>query len=153
VSTRDMSANTFHAKLALLLLLSVCLLEPAKQWAQERGQDGSSLKPFAGTWKGTCADGKEFVVLTLNWDGTGLGGTIRLANMHGDGGQCATVVDPPSPEHAMKISDVQLRGKALGFRGSANAEFEMTLAGADRARLKFMGTPVEDNPWELKKAQ
>lgn len=111
------------------------------------------MKPFAGTWKGVCADGKEFVVLTLNWDGAGLGGTIRLANMQGEDGQCATVVDPPSPEHAMKISDVQLRGKVLGFKGSEHAEFEMSLAGEESARLKFLGTPVEDKPWELKKAR
>jgi hypothetical protein len=28
----------------------------------------------------------------------------------------------------------------------------MTVTGTEGARLKFLGTPVEDNPWELKKS-
>lgn len=47
----------------------------------------------------------------------------------------------------------QLRGTVLAFKGSQRAEFEMTLVGTEGARLKFLGTPVEDKPWELKRAK
>jgi len=134
-------------------LLAVFFVQPARQLAQESRRDDSSLRSFVGTWKGVCADGKEFVVLTLNQNGAGIEGTVSLANMQGEGGQCATVVNPPSEEHAMKVSDAQLRGTALAFKGSPRAEFEMTIAGSEGARLKFLGTPVEDKPWELKRVK
>ena len=53
----------------------------------------------------------------------------------------------------MKISDAQLRGTVLAFKGSPPAEFEMTVIGPESAQLKFLGTPVEDKPWELKRAK
>src|SRR5260370_3522016 len=105
-----MITKTLAAMFSLPLLLTVFFVQPTRQMAQERGRDGASLRSFVGTWKGVCADGKEFVVLTLSQSGTDIGGTIRLANMHGEDGQCATVVNPPSEEHAMRISDAQLRG-------------------------------------------
>ena len=111
------------------------------------------MSSFIGTWKGVCADGKEFVILTLNQNGADIGGTISLANMTGEDGQCAMVVNPPSPEHAMRISDARLEGTVLAFKGSPRAEFEMTVSGPEGARLKFLGTPVEDKPWDLKKAK
>jgi hypothetical protein len=138
---------------SLPLLMAVFFGQPSPQMAQEGGREGASLKSFAGTWRGICADSKEFVVLTISQNGADLEGTVRLANMQGEDGQCSTVVDPPSAEHAMKISDARLRGTVLAFKGSQHAEFEMTLVGADGARLKFLGTPVEDTPWELKRAK
>jgi hypothetical protein len=139
--------------LSLSVFLTVFFVLPTRQIAQERGRDGTSLTSFLGTWKGVCADGKEFVVLTLNQSGTDIGGTVSLANMQGEDGQCATVVDPPSGEHAMKVRDAQLRGTVLAFKGSQHAGFEMSLAGTEGVRLKFLGTPVEDKPWELKRAK
>jgi len=53
----------------------------------------------------------------------------------------------------MKVSDARLRGTVLAFKGSQRVEFEMTLVSAEEARLKFLGTPVEDKPWELKRAK
>jgi hypothetical protein len=69
--------------------------------------------------------------------GTGLAnlvGDISMTNMNGDNGQCATVIDP------------------LSFEGSPKAWFEMSLADAQTAKLKFLGTPVEDTPWQLTKS-
>ncbi len=138
---------------SLPFLLTVLFVQPTRHLAQESARDGTSLRSFVGTWRGVCADGKEFVVLTLNQDGADIGGTVSLANMKGEDGQCATVVNPPSEEHAMKISDAQLRGTVLAFKGSQRAVFEMTIAGTEGARLKFLRTPVEDKPWELKRVK
>jgi len=52
----------------------------------------------------------------------------------------------------MKITDAQMKAKGLAFKGSPRAQFEMTLVGADGARLKFLNTPVEDTPWQLKRS-
>ena len=79
-------------------------------------------------------------------------GTISIANIKGDEGQCAVVVDPPSPNHAMKITDAQIKAKVLAFNGNQRAQFEMTLVGANGARLKFLDTPVEYTPWELSRS-
>ena len=98
-------------------------------------------------------DGKEFVVLTVNLDGRDTVGTVSLANMEGQDGQCAAVVNPPNKDHATKISDAQLRGNALAFKGSQYTAFEMTVVGNTAARLKFMDTPVEGNPWQLTKTE
>jgi hypothetical protein len=132
----------------------LALLIPAISGAAQTKPDAISLASFAGTWKGICSHGnKEFVVLTLNPSGAELTGNISIANMHGEGGQCEFVIDPPSPEHAMKISDAQLQGAALAFKGGEHAQFEMTITGPDSAKLKFIGTPVEKQPWELKRSK
>ena len=60
-----------------------------------------------------------------------------------------------SPEHAQKITDVKLKDDgSLSFKGAKREdgtynEFEMKLFGGNEAKLKFMGTPVEKNPWHL----
>jgi hypothetical protein len=136
-----------------LLLFTALLSQPPRLLAQQPGGDAASFRRFAGVWKGVCADGKDFVVLTLRPSGADLSGTVSIANMHGEDGQCATVIEPPTEEHAMKVSGVRLRGDVLAFQGSANAGFEMTTTGSDGARLKFLGTPVEDKPWELKRVR
>jgi hypothetical protein len=59
--------------------------------------------------------------------------------------------ESPSEEHEMKISDVRWLGTVLSFKGSQHAEFEMTIVGAEGARLKFLGTQVGDKPWALKR--
>ena len=110
------------------------------------------MQRFAGAWKGFCADGKAFVILNLNQAGSDIGGTISLGNFQGGEGQCSRVVDGPSEAHAMKVTDAQLHGAVLAFKGRGGAEFEMTIAGAEGARLKFLGTPVEESPWELKRS-
>ena len=126
--------------------------------SQERPSTGASngaLRPFVGTWTGVCADGNDFVVLTLTQvEGGGIGGTIRLANMRGgDDGACTTVVDPPSEKHALTVTDAKLSGSTLIFRGSKRMEFEMSVQTDDNARFKFIGTASEDNPWKLKRTK
>jgi hypothetical protein len=132
----------------LLLFAVLLLLQPQAQMAQDKIGQGA-LQPFVGTWKGVCADGKPFVLLTLSVAGSEATGTISIANMKGEEGQCVAVVDPPSPDHAMKITDAHVRAQTLVFKGSQGAQFDMTLVGSDGARLKFLDTPVEDTPWKL----
>lgn len=139
-------------KLSLFLSVTALLLQPAQPVAQQAG-GGASLKPFVGTWKGTCADGAEFVVLKLSQSGNEVAGTVSIANMNGANGKCAAVIDPPTEEHAMKVHDAQPRENALAFKGAGQTAFEMSVVGDDEATLKFLGTPVESNPWKLKRTK
>jgi hypothetical protein len=70
----------------------------------------------------------------------------------GSNGQCAKVNDPQSPQHTMKIDGAKVEGNIFSFQGSPTARFEMSLVDAQTARLKFLGTPVEDTPWQLVKS-
>jgi hypothetical protein len=78
-------------------------------------------------------------------------GTASIANMQGGGGQCEEVIDPPADEHAMKIHDAAFHEKTLSFKGSGTTAFEMNLTSDNDAQLKFLGTPVEKNPWKLRR--
>ena len=129
---------------ALLTALSTLL-------AQNKGAD-DTLPSFAGTWRGICQDGNPFVILSIKVSGGALAGDISIANMQGGNGQCAKVIDPPTAEHAMKIDGAKVQGNVFSFQGSQKARFEMSLAGTETARLKFMNTPVEDTPWQLVKS-
>jgi hypothetical protein len=145
-----MTNSKLATKITLFLVMTGFLLHPALQVAQQ--SDGStSTAPFVGTWKGTCADGAEFLVLKLSQSGNEVAGTVSIANMNGGDGQCAAVIDPPTDEHAMKIHDVQLQAKTLAFKGSGRTAFEMSVVSDEDARLKFLGTPVENHPWKLKR--
>jgi len=97
------------AKLLFFLGVTAFLLHPALHVAQQ-AEGSASLKSFVGTWKGTCADGAEFLVLQLSQSGNEMAGTVSIANMNGANGRCAAVIDPPTEEHAMKIHDAFLRG-------------------------------------------
>jgi hypothetical protein len=117
VSNQVLTRRPLPTKLSLFLGVAALLLHPPLQVAQQ--SDGSaSLKSFVGTWKGTCADGAEFVVLKLNQSGNEMAGTVSIANMNGADGQCAAVMDPPTDEHVMKIHDVQLRREGFGVQRS-----------------------------------
>ena len=110
-----MASKTNARDLAFSLtpfVLAGLLFQPQAQMAQDRSQQ-EALQPFAGTWKGICADGKPFVLLALRVTGSDVTGTISIGNIKGDEGQCATLVDPPSPDQAMKVTDVQ---KLLTFK-------------------------------------
>jgi hypothetical protein len=151
VSNQVMTKKPLPTKLAFLLGVTVFLLHPALHVAQQ-AEGSASLKSFVGTWKGTCADGAEFIVLKLSQSGNEIAGSVSIANMNGPNGKCAAVIDPPTEEHARKIHDAQPRGKALAFNAGQTA-FEMSLVGDDEATLKFLGTPVESNPWKLKRTK
>ena len=139
-----MKTFVFFVTIALLAL-------PSALMAQNRASD-QPLADFAGTWRGICQDGNAFVILSIKVSGGALAGDISIANMNGGNGQCATVIDPPTPEHAMKIDGAKVQGNILSFQGSPKARFEMSLVGGQTARLKFLGTPVEDTPWKLVKS-
>ena len=145
-----MTKILLSTKLSLFLGLTALLVHPTLQVAQQ-AQGSASLKPFVGIWKGTCADGAEYIVLKLSQGGNEMAGTVSIANMNGPNGKCASVIDPPTDEHAMKIHDVQLRENALMFKGAGKTAFEMSVVSDDEATLKFLGTPVASNPWKLKR--
>jgi hypothetical protein len=147
-----MTRKPLSTKLLFFLGVTAFLLHPALHVAQQV-EGSASLKSFVGTWTGTCADGAEFLVLKLSQSGNEMVGTVSIANMNGANGRCATVIDPPTEEHAMKIHDTQLREKALAFKGAGQTAFEMSVVGDDEAALKFLGTPVESNPWKLKRTK
>jgi hypothetical protein len=138
----------------LIAIASIGLLifRPVQQLAQERTAQVEDMKPFAGTWKGICEDGSPFILLTLKVSEGSLVGEISLANMKGEDGQCAHVINPPSPEHAKKIGGPKVKNKTLSFSGSSSMQFEMSLDGTLGAKLRLLGTPVENRPWRLRKA-
>jgi hypothetical protein len=143
-------------RIALLVFLALsCIARLPSQERPSTGAGSGSLRAFVGTWKGVCADGKDFVILTFTQvEGASLEGIIRLANMRGgDDGACATVADPPSEKHALTVTDAKLSGSTLTFKGSKRMEFEMSVQAGDNARLKFIGTASEDNPWKLKRTK
>lgn len=141
-----MRAFQFFRIVATIALLTVA----GALLAQNGGADGT-LSSFAGTWRGICQDGNPFVILSITVSGKNLIGDISIANMQGGNGQCAKVIDPPSPQHAMKIDDAKVEGKIFSFQGSPKARFEMSVVDAQTARLKFLDTPVEETPWQLVK--
>ena len=151
MSNQVMTRKPLPTKVLFFLGVTAFLLHPALNVAQQAGR--ASLKSFVGTWKGTCGDGAEFLVLKLSQSGNEMAGTVSIANMNGANGRCAAVIDPPTEEHAMKIHGSQLREKALTFKGAGQTAFEMSVVGDDEATLKFLGTPAENNPWRLKRTQ
>jgi len=118
-----------------------------------------SLSKFAGTWKGTCQDGRTFVVLTLQLNHDQLDGTVSIGNMHGDDeGACMLVTAPPAPEHAQKVDHAAVGNGVLSFNGSKRPDgsvthFELKQTEEGKADLKLLNTPVEKHPWPLVKAQ
>lgn len=152
MSKQVMTRKSFPTNLLFFLGVTAFLLHPALHVAQQ-AEGSALLKSFVGTWTGTCADGAEFLVLKLSQSGNEMAGTVSIANMNGPNGKCAAVIDPPTEEHAMKIHDAQLREKALAFKGAGQTTFEMSVVGDHEATLKFLGTPVENNPWMLKRTK
>jgi len=134
---------------ALLAALPAWAASPA---LQDGAQDGASA-PFAGEWRGACADGRDFVILKLNRSGAGIGGSISLGNTHGGSGWCETVLDAPSPEHAFRIGGASERGNVLDFTGPGRTGFEMTLTGAATASLRDADLPEDVRPWALRRVQ
>jgi len=148
-------ALTLARKIALLsplLLLQVVL-------ASAFAHPDDSLSKFAGTWKGTCQDGRTFVVLTLQANQDQLDGTVSIGNMHGDDeGACMLVTAPPVPEHAQKVGHAAVANGVLSFHGSQRPDgtptlFELKQTEEGKADLKLLNTPVEKHPWPLVKAQ
>ena len=141
----------------IVVLMFVCSLTAGAQGPAPTNED--SLAKFAGTWQGKCQDGRTFVVLNLQSKGDQMAGAISIANMHGDDeGACLLVKDPPTPEHALTISQAVAQNGVLSFRGPQRASgkslgFELKEKGRGQAELKVLDTPVEDHPWTLVKVE
>jgi len=148
-----MIPKTLATVFSLFLFATTLLPQPEQLIAQDTRNSSSLMKQFIGTWKGICADGEEFINLKFGPSENDASGTVSIANMGGADGQCATVNDPPTDEHAMKLHDIQLHGKTLAFKGSGQTAFEMSIVSDDEATLKFLGTPVENRPWKLKRVK
>ena len=127
--------------------------------ATEANKAKGSLAKLAGTWEGKCQDGRTFVVVVLEVNGSQVGGTVSIGNMHGDdAGACLLVTAPPVPEHAQKIGEAVVEHNTVSFRGSQRpdgsfARFELRQIAPDKAELKLLDTPVEEHPWHLVKVQ
>lgn len=88
-------ALTLARKIALLSPLLLLQIVVASAFADP----DDSLSKFVGTWKGTCQDGRMFIVLTLQLKQDQLDGTVSIGNMHGDDeGACMLVTAHPVPE-------------------------------------------------------
>jgi len=147
--------STLARKIALLSPLLLLHLVVGSAFANP----DNSLTKFAGTWKGTCQDGRTFVVLTLQLNHDQLDGTVSIGNMHGDDeGACMLVTAPPAPEHAQKVNHAAVANGVLSFNGSQRPDgsfthFELKQTEEGKADLKLLNTPVEKHPWPLVKAQ
>jgi len=148
-------ALTLARKIALLFPLLLLQIVVASAFANP----DNSLSKFAGTWKGTCQDGRTFVVLTLQLKQDQLDGTVSIGNVHGDDqGACMLVTAPPAPEHAQTISHAAVANGVLSFNGSQRPDgsfthFELKQTEEGKADLKLLNTAVEKHPWLLVKAQ
>ena len=162
--TKDL---THQITLLFALALVLVFLQPAAAH-DTPSQEGStldtkkaadSLERFVGTWEGRCQDGRTFVVVTLHRNGDQLGGTVSIANMHGDdAGACMLVLAPPIPKYAQEIGEAVAKQNTLSFKGSKRpdgtfARFELKQTDSSQAQLRFLNTPVADHPWQLVKIQ
>jgi hypothetical protein len=147
------------AALALPQFLALPVSAGEEPSAVQADASKDSAGKFSGTWEGKCQDGRTFVVVALQMNGSQIGGTVSIGNMHGDNeGACMLVTAPPVPEHAQKISDPVAQHDVLSFHGSqrpdgtfSRLEFKETAKG--KAELKLLDTPVEEHPWQLVNVQ
>ena len=103
-----------------------------------------------------CPDGKAFILLELRSTVNKIDGSISLGNVSlansgvNKGGSC-TVTDPASPDHSAPINDAVVDGQKLTFASSRGQQVEVILTSQDTARLKFLGTPMEQTSFEIDK--
>ena len=153
-----MTRSLIRSIVPFVFLVIAAFLATAQQSANTQPKQDSMTR-FAGTWKGTCQDGRTFVVVDLHQNGNQLDGSVSIGNMHGDDeGACMLVTAPPVPEHAQKISDAHPDHDTVSFNGSKRpdgsyARFELKQTASDKAELKLLDTPVEQHPWLLAKVQ
>lgn len=149
----------FLLALAFAFFQPLTLLPAQENSSRTTKKGADSLDDFAGTWEGKCKDGATFVVVVLQINANHLDGTVSIGNMNGDhSGACMSVLAPPVPEHAQKISDATARQNTLSFDGSKRpdgsfARFELKETGLNEAQLKLLNTPVEEHPWQLVRVQ
>lgn len=140
---------------ALFPLLS---FSPQQSVAQNDASK-DTIQKYTGRWESKCQDGRTFVVVDLRAEGSQVNGTVSIGNMHGDNeGGCMLVTAPPTPEHALKISEAAMHNGTLDFSASQSTatksiHFEFKQTAQDKANLKLLGTPVEQHPWPMEKVR
>jgi hypothetical protein len=154
---RDRFPITFN-KLAVVWFsaLTVVTIAAVCAWfvATVRASGGS----MAGNWVGTCQDGRPFVLVDLKQSLGGYGGMISLGNVKitsqpGETEGSCHVNDPPSPQHAMKITKSVATEKMLTFDSDHGQEYEMKLTGSDTATLRFVGTNRDESWFALRRVR
>ena len=134
---------------ALTAVTVVVIIGSASAWFFGTVRASGEM-PMAGNWVGTCQDGQPFVLLDLRPAVGGYGGTISLGNVKVTSqpgapvGAC-TVNDPPSAEHAMKITKASVGDGMLTFDAQHGQEYEMKRTGGDTAELRFVGTNRDES--------
>jgi hypothetical protein len=114
--------------------------------------------PMGGEWVGMCQDGRPFVSVSLRQAVSGYSGTMSLGNVKitsqpGNPVGACTVNDPPSAEHAMKITNTVLRDGVLTFDSEHGQEYEMKRTGGDSAELRFVGTNRDESWFGLRRVK
>jgi hypothetical protein len=143
-------AVVWFAALTMVTIAAACA------WFVATVKAGSS--PMAGDWVGMCRDGRPFVMVSLRPAVGGYGGTISLGNVKivsqpGDAVGVCTVNDPPSAEHAMKITKAVVAGGMLTFDSEHGQEYEMKTTGGDTAELRFVGTNRDESWFGLRRVK
>lgn len=155
---RDGSRITF-SRLAVVWFsaLTVVTLAAACAWFVATVRASGEM-PMSGDWVGMCQDGRPFVRVMLTPAVGGYGGTISLGNVKitsqpgATEGRCM-VNDPPSPEHAMKITKAVVAEKMLTFDSDRGQEYEMKLTGGDTATLRFVVTNRDESWFALRRTK
>ena len=141
---------------ALTAVTIVVAIAAAGAWFLGTVRAGGSA--MAGDWVGRCQDGQPFVKVMLKPAVGGYGGTISLGNVKvtsppaAPEGSCE-VKDPPSPEHAMKITKAVVAEKMLTFDSENGQEYEMKLTGTDTAALRFVATTRDESWFALRRTR
>ena len=152
---RDRLPITF-SKLAVVWFSALTVVTIAAACAWFLGTVRAASSPMAGSWGGTCQDGRPFVMVSLRPAVGGYGGTISLGNVKVTSqpaaatGSCL-VKDAASAEHAMKITKAAVTGKVLTFDSEHGQEYEMRLTGSDSAELRFVGTNRDESWFGLRR--
>jgi hypothetical protein len=139
---------------ALSAVTVVVVVAAAGGWFMATVRAGS--RPLAGEWVGMCQDGRPFVTVSLRPAVGGYGGTISLGNVKITSqpgaplGAC-TVNDPPSPEHAMRITQAVVVDGMLTFDSEHGQEYELKSTGGDTAELRFVGTNRDESWFGLRR--
>jgi hypothetical protein len=145
-----MLAVIWFSALTVVTIAAVCV------WFVTTVRAGS--RPMAGEWVGMCQDGKPFVRVRLRPAVGGYGGTISLGNVKITSQPGAMVGsclenDPPSPEHAMKITKAAVAAQVLTFDSERGQEYEMRVTGGDTAELRFVGTNRDESWFEVRRVR
>lgn len=145
-----------------LLALAFLQVAAAPTWAAPELSTAESIdspERFAGTWEGGCQDGATSIVIVLRAAGSQLKGRVSIGNMQGDhNGAWVSVLAPPAPEHAHKITEAIVKQNIRSSNGSQRpngtfAQFELSQTESNKAQHQLLDTPVEGHSRQLVRVQ